>query len=216
MDLRLTIEHGAITAEIEASDGDDYREVLEELADFAEEHPDFVKSQKTEEDDLGQSNTDSDTTETNLKEFADEPSAGSDIDSGDEEVENKMLRPLLESLDVSEDDFIRTFEVAEDVTPRILAPEKVPGETKSEKFLNAALVISKIWQDCYGEPWLKSSELSDSIEQSGLGERTDYIYSQDGWQRLLNKEGQSRGTKIQPTRLGEDKAEEVITQMVNS
>lgn len=217
MDIRLTVEHGAITAEIEATEEDDYTDVLEKLANFAEEHPDFVEesNSRLDEDESDQDERRSNAEDTHLSEFSEKESTELDEGNEEREIENDMLRPLLKRLDVSEGDFIRTFEVAEDVSPRILAPEKLSGETKSERMLNAALVLSTIWQDCYGEEWLKSSELSDALEQSGLGDRSDYIYNQDDWQRLLNKNGQGRGTKIKPTRLGEDKAEKLIETMVN-
>ena len=217
MNLQLTVEHGSITAEIEATEEDDYTAVLEELADFAQEHPDFVEKRDSQpsDNDQNQVETSPDSADANLSRFSDKLSTEVNGNSGEIEIENDILRPLLERLDVPEEDFIRTFEVAEDVNPRILAPEKVSGETKSERMLNAALVLSTIWQDCYGEEWLKSSVLSDALEQSGLGDRTDYIYNQDDWQKYLNKNGQGRGTKIKPTRLGEDKAEKLIKTMVN-
>jgi hypothetical protein len=217
MNLELTVEYGSITAEIEATDEDDYTKVLEELAEFAEDHPEFVKRTDFQSvtNEPNQEKEHSESMDADLSKFSDESSIDSKENSNTQEVENDMLQPLLERLDVSEGDFIRTFEVAEDVTPRILAPEELSGETKSEQMLNAALILSTVWQDCYGREWLKSSDLSDALEQSGLGDRTDYIYNQDDWQRLLNKNGQGRGTKIKPTRLGEDRAEELIEAMVN-
>lgn len=217
MNLELTVEYGSITAEIEATDEDDYTKVLEELAEFAEEHPEFVERANFQPvtNEPNQEETHPDPMDADLSEFSDDSSVGNEESSKKQEIENDMLRPLLERVNVSEGDFIRTFEVAEEVTPRILTPEQLSGETKSEKMLNAALILSTIWQDCYGEEWLKSSDLSDALEQSGLGDRTDYIYNQDDWQKLLNKNGQGRGTKIKPTRLGEDRAEELIEAMVN-
>lgn len=217
MDLRLTVERGSITAEIEATEDEEYTAVLEELADFVEEHPEFVKETSPHSGDaeLCQNENRSDSADAALSEFGDENSTILEDNEEQNDIENEMLRILLERVEISEDNFIRTFEVAKDVKPRILVPEEVPGETKSERMLNAALVLSTIWQDCYEEEWLKSSDLSDALEQSGLGDRTDYIYNQDNWQKLLNKGGQGRGTKIKPTRLGEDKAEELIETMAN-
>lgn len=212
MELHISLEYGALNAEISASEQDDYEEVLQTLADFLNEHPQLANnlSDSPEEGSEDKSRNREKTDNAPLSQYT---SKADGEKSSSDTIENEMLRSLLGDVNVSEDDFIRTFEAHEDVAPRILKPDLVPGETKGERILNASLVITTICQECYNKNWMKTSELSNSLEQSGLSSRTDYIYNQDNWQSLLNKDGEKRGTKLRVTRLGKDKAEELIKSM---
>lgn len=214
MELNISLEHGPLTAEIKASEEEDYEEVLEDLAGFLEDHPSLINGSSLESTKETSSNvTESkNATEASLANFSD----GDDLqlEYDEVEIENEMLRPILERVEIGEDEFMRTFEVHEDITPRILTPEDVPGESVGEKILNASLVLTTIWQDCYDEQWMKTSDLSTALEQSGMKDRVDYIYNQKNWKSLFNKEGKSRGTKLRITRLGKDKADDLIKKMV--
>ncbi|MFC7215161.1 hypothetical protein ACFQO4_13880 [Saliphagus sp. GCM10025334] len=210
MELKLTLEHGALSAQIEASEEDNYTQVLDDLATFLEDHPELAinRDVETPQEPNPEPEQSTESKDAVLAEFT-ETDSGSPSSSV-ETISREILRPLLKEIDVSEDEFIRVFEVDEEVTPRILTSDDIPGETKGEKILNASLILTTIWQECYGEKWMKTSELSDSLEQSGLSNRTDYIYNQENWQAMFNKDGEKRGTKLRVTRLGKDKAEELM------
>lgn len=209
MKISLTFEQGPITAEVEATEEDDYAQFLEDLAEFLDDHPELVSGD-------GRSELDR---ESNGKEGGDGAEGEDEMDHTDKKeseelkVDNEFLRPILEEVGIEEEKFVRLFEVHEDVTPRILDADKLPGDSPGKKIMNASALILTLWQECYDETWMKTSELSDALEQSSLSDRTDYIYNQDNWKSLFDRDGEGRGTKLRVTRLGKDRSEDLMTQM---
>lgn len=208
MDISITFAEGPVEAEIEATDEDDYVSVLDDLAEFLNEHPELeFDSEGGAEVEVEQKSEPPQQAQATLD---------SSVKKGEsaEDVENERLRAIVEHSGVPEDKITRMFELHEDVIPRILDGEAVRGDTPGVRVLNAASAILTVWQDCYGEEWMKSGKLADALEQSpNLPDRTDYIYNQNNWKSLFNRQGEGRGTELRVTRLGKDKGLEVIQEM---
>lgn len=207
MEVTITFNQGPLEAEIHASDEDDYRKILDDLADFVNKHPELVEKPNP-------GTTPSQTTGGRSDQAGDEAQE-SEGKVSSLEVENEMLRPVLRETNIDEESFIRVFEVHKDVTPRILNTEILPGDSPGKMVLNASAILLTLWQECYDETWMKSSDLSDTLEQSGISDRTDYIYNQSNWQSLFDKQGEGRGTKLRVTRLGKDEGVALMKEMVS-
>lgn len=210
MDISITFEQGPISAEIEATEDDDVMAVLNDFAAFIEQNPRLAQPSESQHRETAGS-----AKGTTHDSEAEEVGDGTGQNEANEEYDNQMLKPLLENIDVAEEDFIRLVEVHEDVTPRLLQSGKLPADSATERIYNAAAVLLTVHQTCYEEEWMKSSDLSDALVDSGLSDRTDYIYNKETWNSHFDKDGEGRGTKLRMTRLGMDMGEELIEEMAH-
>lgn len=205
MKLSINFEQGPWSVEIEASEDEDYSAVISELKELFEEYE--VQEQdahisKNEEKAESKGLPGSEDAKS-LEEFAPEGIDGSNF----KECVNKSgLNP---------EDFLKLFEIERDRNPRIIGGnEVIEGSTNSEKMEKGALVLLTIWDELYGESWVKTSTLKDALRDSGLPyDRFDSVYNRSDFNRNFSREGRGRGAKLKITRVGKDEAFELMREI---
>lgn len=199
MEMSITFEDGPITAEISVEEGESYRDVLESLADFVDgytPHP----TEKMEE--VGNQNP----RPTSYKMDGDGPTEEG-LSNLHEIPDSKLFR-LIKTGRVEND------EIKE--LPRIIGDAKNLGDSAGRKLLNGAIVILTTFDDFHGMRRVKTSDLMQALEDSGIyvGNFTRDIGKIKEADVFLNRRGRgnSATTEIRPP--GKDEAYRIVEKLI--
>jgi hypothetical protein len=237
--MRVTVQFndGPISAEIEAEDGENFDEVLNELAEFVSDYYGLVNGelgnprfdwsdmpeQATFEDIESDPDTvqeeKSDTSASRDTEHESEHSANSD-DSESESVNEEAdgdspYRPIITETGLSESQLRKIIEIGNpEDGPRLLAGNFLPGDTKRELTLNGTIALLTLWSKCHDVFWVSTADIIDALEESGLkDDRFKRIYQADEYEKFLRKKGERRGTELGINPIGEDRGFELIEEL---
>ena len=194
MEITITFKDGPIEAEINASEGDDYDEVLTKLSDFTENYSQTTNwADENRVDDAGE------------EEHA--PQRTATVESLDDIHDNELYRVIKRGR--VDGDKIQEL-------PRIVGDVDGLADTGQERVLNAATIILTILDDIHGMDKMKTSDLKQAISDSGLNiDNWDHIDRLDEEDIYLNRRGKgaSATTQIRPP--GKDAAYELITELIS-
>ena len=129
-------------------------------------------------------------------------------------INNDKLKPILKELEMTESNFLRSFEVDEELPPRVLEGDKVPGGSDRDLMENGALILATLWRKCYGKEWISGSEMKEALNNSHLpNEHFGDVYKRSSFSKHFKEKGERKGKKIKVNRRGMDEAIEIMKEI---
>ena len=165
MDIRLTLHHGPIEAEVEATADEEYQEKFLELLEFIEENQDRIQKVEFPSRQTGEEGSNKSTaTQTTLTESNQEDNTvTSEIAA--------VLEPVARKTGVEVQKLERVLFVDPDSEepPEILIDDpSIFGDSKKSKQKPVSLILLYLWDECYGQDTVHSSDLKDALADCGI------------------------------------------------
>lgn len=207
MDIHISFQDGPIKAEIDTTEEEDYHEVLETLEEFLEDYDTGVASSLEPEQEMQQ----------------DHVEEQGETDSAEDIPEQEAQNPLIAESNVSESDFGRVIKTGrvegEDIHefPKIIGDTAVLGDSQAKKLLNAAAVIMAVLEDIHGISKVKTTNLKDALDESGLPDGNfGNISRYDEADIYFNRRGQGQSATIEIRPPGKEDAYDLIRELIQA
>lgn len=158
MDIQITFREGPIEAEISAGEDEPYTEVLDALAEFAEDFDATrpASTGKSDSDNINDAVESGSTDEVKADSAAKKSNSLFDeVDATDSELHRVLKTGRIEDGDV--EDF-----------PEIIGNTDLLGTSIAERLLNGSVIILTILDEFHDISRVKTTELKDALGQSGL------------------------------------------------
>lgn len=197
--------------EISGQDPEDVRRELLETVRFLDENKDEIEA------------TTPVNPNTNLKSAkTNEPvsKVGNGTNESDTEANNQQTEtdssftPLSRKLGIPEDRLRDVFIVEEEDQPSLYLPDnKVLGSQKTDRQRRASLILLALWELCYDEERVKSSDLKESLMYSDVDEtKMSNMYQGEG-DRYFDRAGRGPSATIALTGPGKRQAMKEIDRL---
>lgn len=204
------IVYGSITIEIEASDASEFQSELLSIVEFLENNESQIRSA------FGGTNS------PKLTESESEESRKTmqpNVDGGTPEPEQSdgPLSELASQLRVPKDELTRYFIIDgdEDYPILYLQDKTILSDQKTQRQRKTALILLYLWNECYGEERVKSSDLKDAIQMSGISHSNlANIYQGEG-NNLFDRSGRGASATVGLTLPGKREAKRVIDELID-
>lgn len=209
MTVASEIEYGSITIEIETSDAAEFQSELLSIVEFLDDYEDEIHSV------FGGINS------PKFSEPESEESAETlqpNVDGGTQESEQAdgPLSELASKLRVPKNELSRYFiiEGDEDYPILYLQDKNILSDQKTQRQRMTALILLYLWDECYGEERVKSSDLKDAIQMSGISHSNlANIYQGEG-NNLFDRSGRGASATVGLTLPGKREAKRVIEDLI--
>jgi len=222
MDVHVSLCHGPLEIEINATGEDDYEKELLELLEFVEEHEERLEglnvdaSAESSEKDEGEPSTG----QVSMEQFSgDTQSGGSNKKSPEESTaDEELLGSLPKKIDASPEAIREIIDIdpSGEEPPFLLVDTDEFGNTKKRRQFVTSLLILAVWDECYEEDRMKSSELKDALEHSGVSSSSMYnMYNLDNADSFFHKQGRGGNTTLKLRRPGKREAHKRLRELIN-
>lgn len=200
MDIRFTVHCGSLEVEVEGADDEDYQTELLEILDFIEEHEGRLM-------DLQQSSIDQppdvESKQSTVTTFWDD---SSDERNSSEEAVDGPIVAFANKLNMDTDQLTVVIDIdpAGEELPFIIPEMTDLADTRQERQFRAALMLLATWQDCYDKDRMKSSDLKDALEYSGIdSDQLSTMYRDiNEADSYFDRQGRGRSATVALTRPG--------------
>lgn len=198
MNINVTLQYGAIEAEISGEDRDEVQSELLEFIEFLNEN----------EDDL------------NLNLSPQQPDADVTQDSGPavDEGSEHPLAPTARQLGVSVEDLDDVIYVDSDLEedPQLLIDSEDLGENTVEQQRNAMYALLYVWDECYNNGRMPTSKLNELLELGGISSNNLYRARRGEGQGKFDSQGQGPSASVRLTGVGERAAKTMLQDLVSA
>jgi hypothetical protein len=207
MEIRTTLELGELEIEIKAEEDEEYEQEMLRVLEFLREHKEEFGNITTakraervvEREDESQSSE-------NDEEF----------ESESESEDSDYLNQLASSLRLDEDMVREVFLL--DGKPMLYLDDydemEVLGKKKTERQRRASLMLLYLWHEFLEVDRVKSGELKDAIQMSGISESSlANIYQNEG-ENLFDRAGRGPTATVALTAPGKRRARKVIQKFI--
>ena len=225
MDIHVTLRHGPLEVDIDASSEDDYQSELLDLLEFLEEYeerfsdlePDLDESKSEDDSESldGQASMDAFTggEGTSEKEQGSNEGDSNGVDGGKD-----ALEPLAKKANASPEQLREFIDIdPEREEPPFIVPETSEfADTKTRRQFIGSLILLAIWNDCYEEDRMKSSTLKDGLEFSGIDSDSMYnMYDLADAESAFDKSGKGQSATVGLTRPGKREAYKTLRELLD-
>lgn len=100
--------------------------------------------------------------------------------------------------------------------PQVLADKSVIGDSKAERQRNAAYMILAVWDECYGEERMKTSDFKDILTMSGISDNNLYNAWVGAGKGDFHSTGQGPSATVGLTGPGKRQALKVFQSLADS
>lgn len=100
--------------------------------------------------------------------------------------------------------------------PQVLAEKSVLGGSKAERQRNAAYMILAVWDECYGEERMKTSDFKDILTMSGISDNNLYNAWVGAGKGDFHSTGQGPSATVGLTGPGKRQALKVFQSLADS
>lgn len=209
MDISVRLDQGPMSIEITADTEEDYESEVLNVLDFLEENSTrlekFGLAEEFGEVEMSETGTDAKITQ----EWETDES---------EEGEEDPIAPLSERVGLPEDKLKELFDIdpeGEDIPLLIIDDAEVLGDSKVKRQRSAALMLLLVYEVCYGEERMGSSDLKDSLADSRIEETNLFqIYNGDG-ERYFDTRGRGPSATVGLKRPGRRQARKEIRNLID-
>lgn len=163
MEFKATLKRGPVEFEIWGDEGNEVRDELKETIEYLETNLDqFENRNQSKYSAKIQNHGDG------VNEETDE----SNLNSVEEEGEGDRLQQIANKVRIPVEELERVFLVDEDEEMPTLFLEDmgILGDRKTDRQRRASLILLYLWHVCYGEERVKSSDLKDALQISGISD----------------------------------------------
>ena len=225
MDIRLTLHHGPVEVEIEGGPDDDYQEEFLEVVEFLEEHEERLlefqqvpaegprnsdRKQTAVTEDWDSSSEQPTSTAATSEEGPTAPEA--------EKHESDRITDFANRVNVDPDQLIDFIDIdlAGEELPSLVTVSDERGDNRQERQFSGAMILLATWQECYGEERMKSSNLKDALEFSGIDsdQLTSMYHNIDEADSYFDRRGRGSTATVALTRPGKREAYNEIRRLV--
>jgi hypothetical protein len=212
MKRTFTINYGSFEARLMAEEGDDWQdEVLETLS--------FIKSNEEAFDSLPLATEASDPT---VSEISDTNSTHGKADGGTPQTAASFntyggpLEPVAKELKISEkqlEEVIYT-DIEGGDNPLLLTEDtSLLGDKQTDQQRNASLILLYVWEKCYGEDRVLSSDLKEALSLSGVKESNMGNMYQGAGDRYFSRKGRGASASVALTPPGRRTAQRELKDL---
>lgn len=211
----MTVDYGPLNAEFQGGDQEELQDNLVEFVEFLEENDDVFDAIRASYNGNGGSAT-SDINAGYIEEGTEEQTNGESV--GEVEEEDHPLKSLARNANTSTetlDDIIYVDPDGEE-KPQLLVSKKHLGGTKAERQRTAAYILLRVWEDCYGEERMKTSELKSLLTMANIKEDKLYNAWKGAGKGDFDPTGRGESATVGLTGPGRRQAIKVLQQLVES
>lgn len=215
MEIRVKLQEGPITVEVFANEDEDYESEITGVLDLLDENVARLESyaRSPEKANFGRIDSELDGVEANTEEEEIKR-----VDESNVADDDSPLQPLSELVDVP----ISKLEGLIDVNPEaeeypILYVEDLDllGNSRVERQRRASLIILLSHRECYGEERMLSSDLKDSLVDSGVDEQSMFKMYQGKGERYFDTKGRGPSATLALKRPGRREAKKEIRNLID-
>lgn len=216
MDLTIEFEDGPIEAKLVTDQDEDYEQVLQELSEFVNQYGELQTppNQVNETNQVNEANQANGAEDAGAQlELGEQPESEPNADGGtitnlSEFEETQLLRILKKGR-------VEDGQVQEN--PRVIGDTAELGDTETERLLHASIIIMTVMEDFHGAENMKTSELKQSLEDSGLkANNFSNIDTLDETGVYLNRRGRGSTATTEIRAPGKDAAYEQVKHLLET
>jgi len=218
MNITVTLRHGPLDVEIEAENGEDYRQEILDLSEFLEDNDEALEAfNRAVPQPVAEEGT---TTQASLQESANPSSNGSNS-GGDDDTDvddGGPLAPIASATGIGEstlEHLIAAPQEDDRVPYLVLDDLEILGSKEVDKKRSAALILLLAFHECYDADRIPSSDLKDAFIRSGVPE--DHIneaYHDEG-KRFFDPKGRGGSASVALLGPGKREAKKEINRIIS-